>query len=258
MSLHKTGRLRRFYRSITLYLVTNITVFLAIIFLKLLNRTTVIGAENVPHRPNTLLLSNHQTMIDSFLVGGCSLFPDSVVHPSVIPWNAAAEENFFGNPVLAWFSRNWKCMPIKRGRKDVGAIFKLAEALKDSPMMLFPEGTRSRTGQIGKARGGAGLLILETQPTVIPVCIEGMDKVLPIGTVFPRVFKHVYIQYGKPLDLTCFYGRGKNKEVAHDIMEVVMSSIRDMQKELKERSKKKEVKLRQTIVNDSHFHNSEA
>lgn len=258
MSSRKTGRLGRIYRSITLYLVTNITVFLALILLKLLNRTTVIGAENVPHKPNTLLLSNHQTMIDSFLVGGCTFFPHALVRPSIIPWNAAAEENFFGNPILAWFSHNWKCMPIKRGRKDVGAIFKLAEALRHSPMMLFPEGTRSRTGQIGKARGGAGLLVLETQPTVIPVCIDGMDKVLPVGSWLPRFFKRVYVYYGKPVDFSCFYGRGKNKEVAHDIMNVVMDTMRDMQHELQQLRDKKEVKLKQVVVNDSQFRNLEA
>ncbi len=171
-------------------------------------------------------------MIDSFLVGICAFFPRSLIQPNVIPWNPAAEENFFSNPILAWLAVNWKCLPIKRGRKDVGAIFKMSKALKNSTMTLFPEGTRSRNGAIGKARGGAGLLILENRPTVIPVCIDGMDGVLPIGSVVPRLFKKIYVYYGEPLDLSEYYSRERNKEVAREIMNLVMERIRQLQAEI--------------------------
>ena len=99
-------------------------------------------------------------------------------------------------------------------------------------MILFPEGTRSRDGSIGKPRGGAGLLILETKPTVIPVCISGMDKLLPIGSIFPRMFKRIYICYGAPLDLSEFRGLEKNKNVAQSIMNQVMEDIQKMHMEI--------------------------
>ncbi len=192
----------------------------------------MIGKRNVPQQANTLLLSNHQTMIDSFLVGVFAFYPNSLFRPGLIPSNPAAEENFYRTPVLAWFADNWKCIPIKKGRKDVSAIYKMAQALKKSPMTLFPEGTRSRDGSIGKARGGAGLLILETKPTVIPVCIDGMDELLPIGSVFPRIFKRIYVYYGKPLDLSVFCGREKNRDVAQAIMNQVMETIQRMHTEI--------------------------
>ncbi|MFQ5603159.1 MAG: lysophospholipid acyltransferase family protein [bacterium] len=212
----------------THYLITNISVTIGYIYFQFLNRTVVKGKKNVPQKRNTLLLSNHQSMIDSFLVGLFAFYPMSLIRPYVIPWNPAAEENFFRTPILAWLADNWKCIRIKRGRKDVGAIFKMAEALKIGTMTLFPEGTRSRDGSIGKARGGAGLLILETNPTVIPVYIDGMDKLLPIGSVIPRLFKKIYVYYGKPLDLSEFYGNHKKREVAQKIMNRVMDSIEAM------------------------------
>lgn len=86
----------------------------------------------------------------------------------------------------------------------------------------------SRAGNIGNGRLGAGFLILETWPTVIPVCIEGMDKVLPIGSVFPRLFKRVYISYGRPLALGEFRGKGRTKKTANALMGKVIESIKEL------------------------------
>lgn len=235
---HHRSWLFRVTWPVTHYLVTNFTVFLWWIFFRFFNRTTVIGKGNVPQRPNVLLLSNHQSMIDSFAVGLFAFFPRSLWRPSLLPWNPAAEENFFRNRLLAWLADNWKCIPIRKGRRDVGAIFSMAEALRTSPLILFPEGTRSRTGNIGRPRGGAGLLILETHPTVVPVCIEGLNRVLPIGKVLPRPFQRVFLYYGPPMDLSRYYAREKSKEVAQEIVEAVMERIRQMQEEIHSRRAK--------------------
>lgn len=219
---------------ITHYLVTHICVTAGYLFFRFLSRTTVIGRKNVPNKANTLLLSNHQSMIDSFFIGIFAFYPQSFIRPFLIPWNPAAEENFYRNPIFAWLADNWKCIRVKRGRKDLGAIFRMAEALKSSPMTLFPEGTRSRDGVIGRARGGAGLLIIETHPNVVPVFIDGMDKLLPIGSVFPRFFKKIYIYYGEPLDLSHYYLKDKSKEMVQAMMDGVMDHIRQMGSEIEQ------------------------
>lgn len=235
LALHSHhGRLFRLLWPVTHYLITNLFGTLSYIFFYLLNSAIVIGKENIPHQDGTLLLSNHQSMIDSFLVGLCAYYPVSLIRPFLMPWNPAAEENFYRNHILAWLADNWKCIPIKRGRKDLSAISKMAEGLRSSPLILFPEGTRSRTGNIGNGRLGAGFLILETWPTVIPVCIDGMDKVLPIGSVFPRFFKRIYICYGRPLDLSEFKGKGKTKRTANAVTSRVMETIKELHREIQE------------------------
>jgi 1-acyl-sn-glycerol-3-phosphate acyltransferase len=171
-------------------------------------------------------------MIDSFLVGLCAYYPVLLIRPSLMPWNPAAEENFYKNTLLAWFADNWKCIPIRKGRKDFGAIFKVAEGLRTSPVTFFPEGTRSRTGEIGRGRAGTGFLVMETWPVVVPVCIDGMDKVLPIGSSFPRFFKRIYISFGRPLDLSEFEGRKSNKETAQEVIDKVMETIRALKIEI--------------------------
>jgi 1-acyl-sn-glycerol-3-phosphate acyltransferase len=151
-----------------------------------------------------------------------------------MPWNPAAEENFYRNRILAWLADNWKCIRIKKGRKDLRVIFKMAEGLGTSPLTFFPEGTRSRTGKIGRGRPGAGFLILETWPAVVPVCIDGMDKVLPIGSVFPRFFKPIYVSYGRPLELSEFKGREKDKETAQAVIDKAMEAIKGLHREIQQ------------------------
>ncbi|MHC4598269.1 MAG: lysophospholipid acyltransferase family protein [Planctomycetota bacterium] len=225
------GRFARVLWPLTQYIVTNLTVIFGYFFFCIFLRTRVIGRENVPVEPNTLLLSNHQTLIDSFLVGICAFCPQTFMRPRLMPWNPAAEENFYGTRLLAWLADNWKCIPIKEGRKDWGSLRRMVLGLKTSPMILFPEGTRSRDGSIGKARAGAGLLILLSKPKVVPVAIDGADEVLPIGSVIPRIFKRVTVRYGKPLDLSRYYGQKKSKATAKKIMDEVMDAIRALRRE---------------------------
>ncbi len=242
MSSGQHSWLSRALWPVTHVIVTHIFVFLCYVVLTFFNRRIILGKKNVPQEKNTLLLSNHQSMIDSFLVGMCAFYPKVLIKPFLLPWNPAAEENFFRNPIFGWFSYNWKCVPIKKGRKDVGAIFRMADCLKTGPMTLFPEGTRTRDGSIGKFRGGAGLLILEMQPHVIPVCIDGMNEVLPIKARFPRLFKKIYVYYGKPIDLSSYYAAAKTPEAAREVMEKIREQIRIMRSELQDlRSNSKEL-----------------
>src|SRR2546430_16779712 len=76
----------------------------------------------------------------------------------------------------------------------------MIQVLPHGVMTLFPEGTRSRDGAVGPGRPGPGLLILATRPRVIPVAIDGMRAVLPIGRYLPRIFQRVAVSFGSPVD----------------------------------------------------------
>src|SRR6266702_3651837 len=108
------GRLFQLLWPVTSYLVTNVTVTFFWLLFFVLNRTTVIGRKHVGEQRNTLLLSNHQSMLDSFLVGLGAFYPQSWIRPHLIPWNPAAAENFYRTPILAWLADNWKCIGCGR------------------------------------------------------------------------------------------------------------------------------------------------
>lgn len=214
------------------YVLINITVTLVWVISRLFYRTTVIGRENVGDDPNTVLMSNHQSMIDSFPVGLEAYFPRSLFKPYLIPWNPAASENFFKHPLLAWISSHFRCIPVRPGRRDLKALHRMIHVLPTGTMTLFPEGTRSRTGEVGRGRAGAGLLILATHPRVIPVAIDGMQDVLSVGKKVPRLWKRVYVKYGEPVDYSEFLNQPRTRETAQAIVDKVMEVIRQQHAEI--------------------------
>src|SRR5216117_2959101 len=224
----RRGKLFHLLWPVTSYVVTNVTVTLFWLVFFVLNRTTVIGRRSVGEDRNTLLLANHQSMLDSFLIGLAAFYPKSWLKPRLIPWNPAAAENFYKNPVLAWLADNWKCIWVREGRRDLHALHRMIEVLPSGVMTLFPEGTRSRDGSVGPGQAGPGLLILATKARVIPVLIEGMRDVLPIGKAVPRVFKRIRVTYGKPVDYTEFLAGPRSRETAQALVDKVMGEIRGL------------------------------
>lgn len=220
------GRLFNAVWPFTRWVLANVTATVGAVLFFGLSRTEIIGRRNVPRARNTLLLANHQSLIDSFLIGFGAYYGPAFVRPWLIPWNPAAEENFYKNAHQAWWSDQWKCIPIAPGRRDIRALYRMIRALGSGTMILFPEGTRSRSGRVGKGRPGAGLVALADHATVIPVAIEGMREVLPIGAAWPKPFKRVTIVYGPPLDYGEFVGEKRTKENAQAIVDRAVAVIR--------------------------------
>ncbi len=232
----RRGRVFKFFFPVTSYLVTVFCVVMFWVYLFVLNRTRIVGRHYVGEGKNTLLLSNHQSMIDSFLVGMGAYFPQALWKPHLMPWNPAAEENFFKTPLLAWFADNWKCIPVRRGRRDFHAVHRMSQVLPNGTMVLFPEGTRSRDGSVLSGRPGVGLVALATRPRVIPVAIEGMNRALPIGKVIPRVFQRISVSYGPPIDCSEFFEMPRTRETTQLLVDKAIEAIRIQYAELQRES----------------------
>ena len=236
----RRGRLFDALWPVLSYLWTNVTAFFGFLLFFVLNRTTVVGREHVPHERNTLLLSNHQSMIDSWLVGIAACYPESWWKPFLIPWNPAAEENFYATPLLRLLSDLWRVIPIREGRRDIKALYRMTRALDRGVMILFPEGTRTRDGSVGEGRAGAGLVTLGTQPTVIPVAIDGMRDVLPIGSRVPRIGQRIHVLFGEPLAYDDLKDRPRSKETAQELVDRAIERVREQLAEIRrERSRER-------------------
>jgi len=210
----------------TSYLLAQLSVPLILLVFFVLNRTTIHGRGRVPKRANTLFLSNHQSMIDSFLITFSAVFPWELARPSLLPWHPAAQENFFKNAFFSWLFTQLKCIPVRPGRRDLKAIHRSIRALRDGTMILFPEGTRSRDGSIGGGRPGAGLVALGTGASVVPVTLVGMDDVLPIGAKWPRIGKRVVVYFGRPIAYDDLARGPRSREAAQAIVDRVMARLR--------------------------------
>jgi 1-acyl-sn-glycerol-3-phosphate acyltransferase len=102
----------------------------------------------------------------------------------------------------------------------------MIRAGKGGTMVLFPEGTRSRDGEIRNGKAGAGFVVLANQPKVIPVTVDGLYDVLPVGSSFPRLFKHIWLAFGKPIDYSEYIGQPRTREEAHEIVDDVIEILR--------------------------------
>lgn len=190
---------------------------------KWLNRVEVFGAENIP-RPGeegVMLLYNHMSAIDPFLVGATAM-------PFFSPvwWRAPAKEELFDIPVIKSIIGSWGAFPVRRGKRDLEAIRKMVEMLSHSVVVIAPEGRRSADGALQRGRPGVGKIIYDARPRkVIPVRVRGVDAVLPIGKILPRVAKKVTIHYGDPIDLTMYYALSDSVETSQQIVDKVMQEI---------------------------------
>ena len=179
-----------------------------------LNRLQVLGSEHIPVSGGVLLLSNHISAYDTVLL------PAAV--QKKYPWQmiwAPAKEELFRNALLGAIFRSWGAFPVKRGR-DVRAGKKLGQLLQSEKVMLFPEGTRHKDGQLGKGNRGVGKLIYEHRPVVVPTTLSGINhwKLMKCG-------QDGRVYFGAPLDFSDLFGREDSKETHLLIVERVMTAI---------------------------------
>ncbi len=231
---YRPSRLARRFWPITSYLVTNICVTFLWIFFFVLNRTVVRGREHVGDARNTLLLSNHQSMIDSFVIGLAVYYPQSWIKPHLLPWNPAAVENFFRGWLLGWLSYNWRCIPVREGRRDPRALRRLVDVLPRGTVILYPEGTRTRDGSVGPGAQGAGIVALTTGARVIPVAIDGMREILPIGRSVPRIFRRISVTFGPPIAYAPRKSDTPTREEAETLVRRAMTTIREQLEDIRQ------------------------
>lgn len=166
----------------------------------------VIGKENMPKDGGVLLCSNHISNYD----------PPTVGITSPRPIHFMAKEELFSVPVLGKVLPKVNAFPVKRGASDREALRKGLAVLKEGKVMgLFPEGHRSKNGEIGKGLSGAGFFALRSNAHVVPCAIIGPYK----------PFKKLKVIYGKPINMDQLR---ENKVNAEEATEVIMSEIKKL------------------------------
>jgi 1-acyl-sn-glycerol-3-phosphate acyltransferase len=188
----------------TYFVVMGCFVLPFYVFMKVFNRTEIIGKKNVQRtKPPFLFISNHVSMLDDAFVGPLVFLPRALWNYHFIPYHLPEKKNFYRGPFFSFVMCAVKCIPITRGQGVFQpGMEKLIRKLKEGGTLhVFPEGTRTRTGEIGKGKIGVGRLVRESGAKVIPCYHSGLEQVLPIGHKIPRIGKRVRIQIGEALNL---------------------------------------------------------
>lgn len=201
-----------------------ITIFLVYhlvnLFFRLFTRTRVTGEENIPQGGGVLYLSNHISALDVF----CIPWVIYTKYPHE-PLRQVSKEELLRIPVIGWILGKIRAFPIKRGRADMSAIREIENFIRNEKVIIYPEGTRSRDGKLGKGNRMVGKFIRGARPVVIPVAVKGTDNVLPVGKLFPKMGVRIEIAFGAPLDLGAELGVEDVKESSILIVDKVMVAI---------------------------------
>jgi 1-acyl-sn-glycerol-3-phosphate acyltransferase len=178
------------------------------------------GRENIPARGGALLLANHQSYLDPVLVAVQLRRPVSFM---------AKSELFEQSRFLAWLIRSLHAFPVKRRTADVGAMKEALARLSEGNILnMYPEGTRTETGEIGPLLPGIALVVKRAGVPVIPVVIDGSYHAWGKGSKGVR--RHpVRILYGRPLRLEGLRG--------NEVLPLIDRTLRSMLSELREKSK---------------------
>lgn len=179
-------------------------------------RPRVEGMENVPERGPAIIAANHLSALDSFFLP--ALMPRRVTF-------VAKNEYFTGNPITRMIMSG----NLAIDRDSAGAAQAMLDAaagvLDEGGLFgIYPEGTRSPDGRLYKGKIGVAWLTLTTGAPVLPVALEGTDKVLPPGASVPRVHR-ITVKIGKPMTFEGEAGKARDRR---EVTDQVMEAIREL------------------------------
>ena len=152
------------------------------IFLKIAFKFSVVGKENLPTDENYILCSNHRTYMDPVFLG------------MGIPKNLffMAKKELFEKPVLGPIIKKLGAFPVSRGKGDASAVQTAIDTVKNGDVLaIFPEGTRSKNGELSRFKSGAALIAHKTGASIVPACICFEGKL--------RFRSKVVVRFGKPI-----------------------------------------------------------
>ncbi|MDR3228139.1 MAG: 1-acyl-sn-glycerol-3-phosphate acyltransferase [Puniceicoccales bacterium] len=192
----------------------------------LFGRWDISGVDYMPTGA-CLLACNHQSFLDPPLVG-CSLKSESFFF---------ARKSLFKNPLLGFILRTCNSIPVDRdGGSDVAAFKRVFSLLKNGQsLLMFPEGTRSKDGQLQEAQAGIGLIACKTRVPVVPARVFGTRDILPRGSWWLRPNARLTVVFAPPMQPAEFDpGAGHPErfaEASRRIMERI-AAIQDVPEEI--------------------------
>jgi len=180
----------------------------------LIYRVRAIGVENVPKSGALILAPNHFSQMDHFFIG---LYLRRKVR-------FMAKSQMFGPPVLTYVYKHGGVFPVRRGQHDEKAIETARIILSQDEMLLvYAEGGRSRSGKLKEVKPGIGRIALESGAPVVPVAIQGSEKVRRWKRL---TFPKVTVQFGEPLSFPTEEAPSRERQL--EVAEQIFAPVRAM------------------------------
>jgi 1-acyl-sn-glycerol-3-phosphate acyltransferase len=185
------------------------------------------GMENVPKEGPAILASNHLSFADHF-------FGPVPVRRRIV--FLGKREYFTGTGLKGLIAKGFMTgvgvIPLDRtgGKASEEALATGLRVLHEGKLLgIYPEGTRAPDNRLYKGKTGVARLALESKAPVIPMAMINTFELMPSGKVIPRVRGiRPGVRFGKPLDLSEYYGREEDRAVLREVTDKIMHSIQEL------------------------------
>ena len=152
----------------------------------------VVHPERMIEEGPLIIAVNHSSFVDPPLAGICS--KRAVYY--------LARRNLLEWPILGPLFPDMNVIPVERDGNDMSALREVIKKIREgNGVVLFPEGTRSRDGQLQPAPPGIGLVIAKTLAPVLPMRIFGAYEAFPRDSKLPRC-RPITVVLGNPIHFT--------------------------------------------------------
>lgn len=193
-----------------LYIIAKIKF---LIIFKLFFRLKVTGQQNIPQDGPFIIVANHSSLLDPFILGVS-------IKPKII---FVAAAYLFKIRWLGYLLRKANSIPVQR-ENDIKAIKQTLKILQQGGILgIFPEGGIDRHKNNLPVKAGAAYLATKIGVPIVPIKIKGVDKVLPRGAKFIRSLNKIEVEIKKPI--YCSRQTNKNKEIIKKIVESYIKEI---------------------------------
>ena len=182
------------------------------------------GFDQIPKSGAAILCANHISFLDSVFLLTYSPRNMSVVGKS----------EYMDSFKTRWLFTKIGMIPLDRtgGESATSAMVAVEAVLSRGELFgIFPEGTRSRNGNLYKGRTGAARLALKFGCPVFPVGITGTSEIMAPDTVMPKFGKRCKIEIGSPIDTQKYLARADDPDVLRQLTDEIMVRIQALTKQ---------------------------
>ncbi len=147
-----------------------------------------------------------------------------------IQFRWVAKKSLFAVPFMGWHMRRSGYIPIDREnpREAAKSIIEAAKVIQGGiNAIAFPEGTRSKTGELGSFHSGAFALALRTGVPLVPISLEGSYRVIMPKTLQVNPGVIIRIKIDKPIDLSA-YSRGDKHRLMEEVFAVMNRNLLEL------------------------------
>lgn len=185
-----------------------------------IRRYRVINVERVPREGGIFLVANHESGMDPFVIS----YP---VRFRLVRGPGKVE--LFANPVFGFLMRKIGMFPIRQEIADSSAVRAMVELYRKGRVVLvYPEGGRTDDGELQPFFPDFARLMIRLKARMLPVGVDGVRELLPIGSYLPRFNSPVAIAFGEPFELSQFYGEKVTDEIAQEAANILREKVAEM------------------------------